>query len=104
MPLSNATQEQRDKDAISSVARQYILRAVVCIHAASIDNIRGEEDLKDKPFRSLIAKLQEDDLFVKQKRSALHAHATRKRNQEIQGQWHFRDDGLLYHLHRLYVP
>ena len=22
----------------------------------------------------------------------------------MQGQWHFQDDGLLYHLHRLYVP
>jgi len=77
---------------------------VVRIHAASIDNIRGEEDLKDKPFRDLIAKLQKDDPFVAQKRNAYNTHAARKRNQEIQGQWHFRDDGLLYHIHRLYVP
>jgi hypothetical protein len=40
---------------------------------------------------------------VAQKRNVYNTHAARKRNQEIQGQWHFRDDGLLYHIHRLYV-
>ena len=102
--LAGATQQQRDEDAIVSASRQYLPRAVARIHAASIDNVRGEEDLKDKPFRNLIARLQEDDPFVARKRNAYNTHATRKRNQEIQGQWHFRDDGLLYHLHRLYVP
>jgi hypothetical protein len=43
-------QEQQDKDIIVSALRQYVLRAVVRIHAASIDNIQGEEDLKDKLF------------------------------------------------------
>jgi transposase InsO family protein len=102
--LASTTQYQQDKDAISAVSRQYLPRAVVRIHTASIDNVRGEEDLKDKPFRDLIAKLQKDDPFVARKRSAYDVRATRKRNQELQGQWHFRDDGLLYHLHRLYVP
>src|SRR6202048_23618 len=102
--LAGATKHKRAEDAIVSASRQYLPRAVARIHAASIDNVRGEEDLKDKPFRNLIARLQEDDPFVARKRNAYNTHATRKRNQEIQGQWHFRDDGLLYHLHRLYVP
>jgi hypothetical protein len=43
--MQNATLEQQEEDATAAVARQYVLRAVVYIHAASIDNVRGEEDL-----------------------------------------------------------
>jgi hypothetical protein len=43
--MQNAMLEQQEEDAIAAVARQYVLRAVVCIYAASIDNVRGEEDL-----------------------------------------------------------
>jgi hypothetical protein len=43
-------QKQQDKDVIVLALRQYVLRVVVCIHAASIDNIQGKEDLKDKLF------------------------------------------------------
>jgi hypothetical protein len=46
----SAMQEQQDKDVIVSALRQYVLRAVVCIHVTSINNIQGEEDLKDKLF------------------------------------------------------
>jgi len=48
--LVSATQYQRDEDAIAAASRQYVPRAVVRIHAANIDNVRGEEDFKDKPF------------------------------------------------------
>jgi hypothetical protein len=35
----------------------------------------------------------------------MQKRATRKKDRELdQGQWHFRKDGLLYHLQRLYVP
>jgi hypothetical protein len=43
-------QEQQDKDIIVFALRQYVLRLVVCIYAASINNIQGKEDFKDKPF------------------------------------------------------
>jgi hypothetical protein len=43
--MQNETLEQQEEDAIAAVIRQYILRAVVYIYAASIDNVRGEEDL-----------------------------------------------------------
>jgi len=48
--LAGTTQQQQDKDAIVLALKQYLLRVVARIHAASIDNVRGEEDLKDKPF------------------------------------------------------
>ncbi len=56
-PWAGTTQYQRDEDAIVSALRQNISRTVVRIHAANIDNIRGEEDLENKPFRDLVAKL-----------------------------------------------
>jgi len=43
--MQNATLDEQEEDAIAVVARQYVLRVVVRIHAASIDNVRGEEDL-----------------------------------------------------------
>jgi hypothetical protein len=43
--MQNAMLKQQEEDAIAAVARQYVLRAVVCIYAASIDNVKGEEDL-----------------------------------------------------------
>jgi len=43
--MQNVTLNEQEEDAIAVVARQYVLRVVVRIHAASIDNVRGEEDL-----------------------------------------------------------
>lgn len=104
--MENAGEEQlnSDQDAIATLALQYIPRGVVQICAASIDNIRGEEDLQEKPLRELIANLQKHDPFVAQKRLACAKPARRKGTENSQGQWHFRRDGLLYYLHRLYVP
>jgi hypothetical protein len=101
---ATSTQPQSDEDAIEALSRQHLPRAVVRIYAASVDNIRGEEDLQAKPLRHLIAHLQKDDPFVARKQSAIAARASRKREVETEhGMWHFRD-GLLYHLQRLYVP
>ena len=70
-----------------------------------MDNARGEQDLETKPLKDLIAILQKSDPFVQHKREAMQKRATRKKDRELdQGQWHFRKDGLLYHLQRLYVP
>jgi hypothetical protein len=64
-----------------------------------VDSARGKEDLEKKPLRDLIAILQRDDPFVQKKREATQKRATRKKGRELdQGQWHFRKDGLLYHL------
>jgi hypothetical protein len=52
---------------------------------------------------NLIAKLQENDSFVARKHNAAKGEAIRKKEQELQGRWNFKD-GLLYYLHRLYVP
>jgi hypothetical protein len=96
---------QHDEDAINTASRQYLPRAVVRIHAATLDNVRGEEDLQAKPLRDLIGRLQKDDPFVASKHAASGGRASRKKTKEVgRGQWHFRNDGLLYHLHRLYVP
>ena len=95
-------QSQSDLEAIAALSRQFVPRGVVRICAASVDNVRGEEDLSEKPLRELIGKLQKDDPFVAQKRAACKKQ--RKRKSNSQGQWHFRSDGLLYYLHRLYVP
>jgi hypothetical protein len=43
--MQNAMLKQQEEDAIAVVVRQYILRAIVYIYAASIDNVKGEEDL-----------------------------------------------------------
>jgi hypothetical protein len=43
--MQNATLKQQEEDAIAAVVRQYVLRAVVYIYAASINNVRGKEDL-----------------------------------------------------------
>jgi hypothetical protein len=70
-----------------------------------MDNAQGEQDLEMKLLKDLIAILQKDNLFVQQKREAMQKQATRKKDRELdQGQWHFRKDGLLYHLQRLYIP
>jgi hypothetical protein len=37
--------EQQEEDATAVVARQYILRAIVYIYAASINNVRRKKDL-----------------------------------------------------------
>jgi hypothetical protein len=102
---SALTQARRDEYAIAAALRQNLPRAVIRIHTASVDAVRGEEDLEDKPLRDLIAGLQRDDPFVVSKRTAINSRKTRTREQATQhGQWHLREDGLLYHLHRLYVP
>jgi hypothetical protein len=43
--MQNVMLKQQEEDTIAAVARQYVLRAIVYIYAASIDNVRGEEDL-----------------------------------------------------------
>jgi len=43
--MQNATLNKQEEDVIAVVVRQYVLRAVVRIYAASINNVRGEEDL-----------------------------------------------------------
>ena len=54
--------------------------------------------------QDFIAILQNGDPFVQHKREAMQNRVTHKKDRELnQGQWHFRKDGLLYHLQRLYV-
>jgi len=36
---------KQEEDVIVVVVRQYVLKVVVCIYTASINNVRGEEDL-----------------------------------------------------------
>jgi hypothetical protein len=43
--MQNAMLKQQEEDAITTAVRQYVLRAIVYIYTASIDNVRGEEDL-----------------------------------------------------------
>lgn len=86
--LEVTTQQQREEEAIAQAERHQIPRAVVRICATIIDNVRGEEDLEEKPLRNLIAKLQENDPFVARKWLACEGHVTCKNTQETQGQWH----------------
>ncbi len=84
---------------------QYLPRALIRIHTTSVDTVRGEKDLQEKPLQDLIAKLQEDNPFVAKKQAALQAWLTCRKDQVTeQGQWHFWEDRLLYHLYQLYIP
>jgi hypothetical protein len=87
------------------LGQQQVPRGVACICAMTVDNVRGEQDLETKPLKDLIAILQKDDPFVQHKREAIQKRTTCKKDKELdQGKWHFRKDGLLYYLQRLYVP
>ncbi len=91
--------------AITIAQQQYLPCALICIYTTSIDAVCEEEDLQEKPLWDLITKLQEDNPFVAKKWAALQAWLTHQKDQVTeQGQWHFREDGLLYHLYRLYIP
>jgi hypothetical protein len=93
------------EDLAALLGRQWVPRGVARICATIVDNARGERDLETKPLKDLIAILQKGDPFVQHKREAMQKRATHKKDKELdQGQWHFRKDGLLYHLQRLYVP
>ncbi len=70
---SNMTvgRDQSEDHTIALAQRQSLPRAVVRIHTVSVDAVRGEEDLQEKPLQELIVSLQEDDPFVAEKRAAM---------------------------------
>jgi hypothetical protein len=91
------------EDLATSLGRQQVPRGVACICTITVDNAWGEQDLETKPLKDLIAILQKGNPFIQHKHEAMQKRATRKKDRELnQEQWHFRKDGLLYHLQRLY--
>ena len=58
-----------------------------------IDNVYGEENLKDKPLQDLIAKLQLEDPFMRKKLATTKVQVSCKKDQELKGsKWHFQDN------------
>jgi hypothetical protein len=93
-----------DNAAAEALVQQTVPRSQVKICAATIDNVRGETDSMEKPMKELIKELQAKDPWVERMRGVYKSRMTCGRDRELEDKWHFRNDGLLYYIHRLYVP
>ena len=86
-------QDQRDETSWALLLMQHLPQGLVKICRVGIDNVYGEENLKDKPLQDLIAKLQLEDPFMRKKLATTKVQVSCKKDQELKGsKWHFQDN------------